>query len=156
MTSLTPEKADELIQASHESTEASVAATNALNTGRERDAIAKKRFRRTILIVGVVIALLLAGFGTVMIVLLSTTGKIKTTVDDGAATRHILTDCVQTTGKCYQDGQKNTATFIKNFLDQQGKIISLAAACAPDFVSLPLPQRVSAIQKCIADGLAPR
>lgn len=61
-----------------------------------------------------------------------------------------IKDCVEPTGKCYQDGQARTAKAIGSINEAS----ALAAACAPNYVSLPLPQRITAIERCIVAHLS--
>lgn len=63
--------------------------------------------------------------------------------------RDLIIDCVRPTGQCYRDGQKRTAAAISSI----NQVSILAAACAPNYVNLPLPERTAAIKACIVRGL---
>lgn len=60
-------------------------------------------------------------------------------------------DCTQPSGKCYQDGQKRTASAVSDI----NRVIILAAACSagvpPD---LSVQQRETQIQSCVIERLS--
>lgn len=102
---------------------------------QERAKLARNRFRITIL-------LLLAGIAGLLFL-------VNRNLDSGKSVRKTLLDCVQPTGVCYKQGQEQTAKLVGNL----NQVSVLAAACAPDYVRLPLPARIVAIEKCIRRGL---
>jgi hypothetical protein len=63
--------------------------------------------------------------------------------------RNLIIDCVTPTGKCFREGQARTGAAIQSI----NQVSILAAACAPDYVTLPLAQRTDAIKACIVRGL---
>lgn len=65
----------------------------------------------------------------------------------GHDVRNQLLDCVQPTGKCYQQGQARTA----EILDQVNNQGIIRAACAQEEIAVePITARIVAIAACIA------
>lgn len=139
---VTVERLDRLIEASQRQTAANEDLALATVEYQERARLARKRFRLTIVASALTTALLLA----VLAVLLS---KMNANLVSAARSRAQLSDCIRPSGKCFQEGQKRTI----GILGSAQKIIVLAAACAPDYVTLPLPERTAAIERCIEKGL---
>ena len=125
------DKLDALILSTDEMTESNNALALAMVEYQERAKTAARRFRVTIGIMFATIALVLGG--------------VVAELNGSHAARDLIIDCVQPTGKCYQDGQARTAKAIGSI----NEVSVLAAACAPNYVNLPLPQRVAAIEACI-------
>lgn len=131
-------RADDAITASNRSTEASENLALAMVAHQERARLAKRRYLVTL-------AIVLLGFGGLY-------WRQQIANDNSTHARHLIVDCVQPStdpDTCYAKGQAQTA----KILGDVTQISALAAACAPDYVQLPLSTRVVAIEKCILDGL---
>jgi len=115
---------DSLIQSNLQLAAAPVTAT-------EREATARKRFRWSMLALGVATLLALAGIFVLLV--------------SAQHSRNQLADCIQPTGRCFQEGQARTGKAVGSI----NQITVLAAACAPDYVRMPLPARQKAIEACI-------
>lgn len=135
-------KLDQLQSASDRLTQSNEDLAQAMVEYQERARLARRRFRLTMsAIAGVVLLVVVAIFITVV--------KINQALDDAAKGRAQIRDCITPQGQCYKDGQKRTG----EVLSTVNKIIVLAAACAPNYVSVDLPHRTVLIQKCIEEGL---
>jgi len=133
--SITVGKLDELIRSSD-------ALTAAAGEGLERERLARSRFRMSMTALGVATVTCLAVLGLILF-------GVHRQLDTAAQQRDQLADCIQPTGKCFKDGQARTGEAVGSI----NQVSVLAAACAPDYVSLPLPQRTAAIRACIVRGL---
>lgn len=109
---------------------------------QERAKTARKRFRITMIGISLIGVLLL----TTNLILFA---FILADLHSGEGTRKTIADCVKPTGTCFRDAQQRTARVVGSI----NQVSGLAAACAPNYVNLPLTQRVAAIQHCIARNL---
>lgn len=139
---VTNDRIDALIAASERQSQTNEDLAIATVEYQERARLARRRFRVTIIAIALTALLILSGIFVLF-------ARITTTLDNGAKTRDTLIDCVRPAGKCYQRGQARTAELVGTL----NKVTTLAAACAPDYVALPMPERVVAIEKCIRRGL---
>lgn len=139
---ITLDRLDRIEAAANAQTASNDALALAMVEYQERARLARRRFRLTIVALIATTAVLLAG----LVLLLS---KMNDNLTSGSASRAQIRDCITPQGKCYQDGQKRTAAVLGNVQ----KIIVLAAACAPNYVTLPIPERTAAIEQCIEKGL---
>lgn len=139
---VTAERLDRLIAASERQTATNEDLALATVEYQERARLARKRFRLTIVGLIAATAVILAALAVIL-------SKINDDLISAGRSRAQIADCITPKGKCYQDGQKRT----NGVLQSVNKIIVLAAACAPNYVALPLAPRTVAIEQCIEKGL---
>lgn len=110
---------------------------------QERAKTAASRFRMTMTAIAALGAVLVGAALATIIVLLTTAADARTQ----------LADCIQPTGHCYQQGQRNTEAAItaitQAITSGDQHVAARAAACAPAYVDLPQRQAVDAIYHCI-------
>lgn len=126
---------EELISATRVLSDATTDALGVTKSETENARLARRRF----LIVLLAIPIIPVGL---LVPILVNSGRV-------LSTQQQLKDCVTPSGSCYMDAQAHTRQAVLDI----DKITVLAAACAPNFVSLPLPRRTVAITECIQKGL---
>lgn len=125
-------KLDELINTSRELTEVSAANIAANRRQRRRDRMSLASF-----------CVLMVALSVIMVVVVSSShnnGKV-------------IKDCVDTTGQCFKQAQARSAKLIAGVIRSINTAAltdaGLAAACAPNYVRLPMDKRIVAIHACI-------
>lgn len=132
---VTSDRIEQLVTASEQQTAASEELALAMVAHQERARLARRRFWITL-------ALVVVGFVGLYI-------RQEINLHTSKDVRDRIVDCVDPAGQCYKDGQARTAKIVGDL----NRVSGLAAACAPNFVSLPLPHRIVAIQRCIRRNL---
>lgn len=109
----------------------------------------RRRFMWFMGIMAVVVAISLIG----LYIQTSKSNDVLSGTKAARASQHRLSneikDCVEPTGQCYKDSQARTAAVVAALNLGTKVAAALAAACAPDYVHLPLHQRINAIEACI-------
>lgn len=149
MSEVTNEHIDRLARASEAQTEASRELALATVEHQERARLAQRRFRVQVLLILVGFALLYWRQDNSNDKLHGLVNRVADSQAQGAAVREVLIDCVQPSGTCYKKGQQSTAKIVGTVT----QVSVLAAACAPDYVHLPVTSRIVAIERCIRKGL---
>lgn len=129
------ERLDKLITGSNALAISAAEIVEATREGNAAVRTARKRF-----IIGTLLSILLTLSMLVPILVIGIRGEHQ---------HKILLDCVTPKGQCLIDVQSRN----KKAVDNVNMVAVLAAACAPDYINLPLPQRTVAITACIKKGL---
>jgi hypothetical protein len=93
---------------------------------------------------GLAVIVLLAAIAALFVV-------VESSLSNGQDTRNRIVDCVEPSGQCFQNGQKQTADAVSGI----DMFAAWSAACAvePSIEHLPLEQRGGAVAKCAAAHL---
>lgn len=150
---LNSDRLDELIATSRELTKVSAesvaAARDEVIAGR------KQRRRFGILIIGLGIAIVVALAGVYVSMQAGhANGKQNTELSrTNSRLLKVIRSCVEPTGKCYRDAQARTGNVVRSLNNAAVTDAGLAAACAPNYVHLPIDKRIVAIHACILRNL---
>lgn len=126
--------AEKAIGATNDSARVNESLALAMVAHQERAKLAKRRYIATLIAIAIGFSIL--GW------------RQQDSNDASTNARKLIVDCVVPStdpATCYARGQAQTAKILGDFI----QVIGLAAACAPDYVGLPLPARIVAIEHCI-------
>lgn len=130
---VTNDKLSEMIEASDRLTESNDRLALAMVEYQERARLAARRFRLTMIVLGV---LTLASLGGIWAALLASN-----------ASRMQIEDCITPGGKCYQQSQEQTAQVLAHLEEMY---VTTAACNSPAVHRLPdYAQRAAEIRRCV-------
>lgn len=143
---LNTEKLDRLITGTDDLTKSNETLALAMVEYQERAKTAASRFRLTMAALGVLTILVLSAIGYVL-------AKVNESVAGSVGARREIISCVTPGQPCYDQAQVRSAALVTGLVDaiaRDGRTIAArAAACAPEYVSLPPARRTQAIYQCI-------